>query len=235
MNKRVQESAVLVCDGVKKTYHEGKLNVPVLHGVHLAVQPGEQIAIVGESGAGKSTLLHMLGGLDKPTSGVVRVDGVDINRLSENKRSLLRNQKLGFVYQLHHLLPEFTVLENVCMPLLFQTMPIEQVRETAIELLKRVGLEKRMLHKLGEISGGERQRTAIARALVTGPVCLLADEPTGNLDHKTAEKVYQTMLEMNRASNTSLIIVTHDLALAKRMDRQLVLEDGVLKEASLSS
>jgi len=225
-----EKRLVLHCEEVKKTYREGPIESIVLRGVHLKVFAKEKVAIVGESGAGKSTLLHMLGGLDQPTSGSISVDGMAFSSLSEKKRSLLRNQKLGFVYQLHHLLPEFTVLENVCMPLLFQSISLQEVEERGKTLLKKVGLEKRMLHKLGEISGGERQRTAIARALVTNPVCLLADEPTGNLDHRTAQTVYDTMLEVQQTSETSLIIVTHDLNLAKRMDRILLLEEGILRE-----
>ena len=225
-----EKRLVLHCEEVKKTYREGPIESIVLRGVHLIVFAKEKVAIVGESGAGKSTLLHMLGGLDQPTSGSISVDGMAFSSLSEKKRSLLRNQKLGFVYQLHHLLPEFTVLENVCMPLLFQSISLQEVEERGKTLLKKVGLEKRMLHKLGEISGGERQRTAIARALVTNPVCLLADEPTGNLDHRTAQTVYDTMLEVQQTSETSLIIVTHDLNLAKRMDRILLLEEGILRE-----
>ncbi len=224
----MSNTAALKCDKVKKTYVDGKLQVPVLLGVDLDIAPKEQVAIVGTSGSGKSTLLHMLGGLDKPTSGSIFVDGIDMQHLSEKKLSKLRNEKLGFVYQMHHLLPEFSVLENVCMPLLFQALSIEAVQQKALALLEKVGLSHRVTHKLGEISGGERQRTAIARGLVTDPVCLLADEPTGNLDRQTAEQVYQTMLEINRHMNTSLVIVTHDMALANRMDRILMLTEGRL-------
>jgi lipoprotein-releasing system ATP-binding protein len=196
--------------------------------VNLSLAKGEQIAIVGASGSGKSTLLHLLGGLDKPSKGEVLIDGVNIHQLNETNRCHLRNQKLGFVYQLHHLLPEFTVFENVCMPLMLGKMNKKEAADRANDVLNKVGLSHRLLHKLGEISGGERQRTAIARALVTNPVCVLADEPTGNLDNKTAETVYELMLTLNQEYQTSFIIVTHDLRLASRMDRILLLENGEL-------
>lgn len=222
-------SNILECKQLCKSYKDGKIHTDVLKGINLTVKAGEQIAIIGASGSGKSTLLHLLGGLDKPTTGDVLLDNIDIYKLNETKRCRLRNKNLGFVYQLHHLLPEFTVFENVCMPLMLSKMPISEIHERANDVLTRVGLGHRLLHKLSEISGGERQRTAIARALVGNPLCVLADEPTGNLDNKTADKVYELMLELNQAYKTSFIIVTHDHKLAQRMDRILSLEDGLLK------
>jgi lipoprotein-releasing system ATP-binding protein len=219
---------ILEAKDLHKTYHDGKLDVAVLFGVNLQLHRGEQIAIMGSSGSGKSTLLHLLGGLDKPTSGEVLVSRQNIHQLSENARCQLRNQQLGFVYQLHHLLPEFTVLENVCMPLLLRKNTIDESIVKAEIILKKVGLSHRLRHKLAELSGGERQRTAIARALVTEPTCVLADEPTGNLDRRTAEGVYDTMLELNHDFQTSFIIVTHDPTLAGRMDRIYDLTNGVL-------
>lgn len=228
MNKSSQP-LVLNCIGLSKTFHDGALNVDVFQGIDLAVQAGERIAIVGPSGSGKSTLLQIIGGLDKASSGQVLVAGHNFAKMSDAERSRLRNRYLGFVYQFHHLLPEFTVTENVCIPLLLRGTKPKQAKQKADYLLAKVGLEKRRHHKLGELSGGERQRTAIIRALVTDPLCVLADEPTGNLDGRTAEKVYQLMLDLNREFNTSLIIVTHDLNLAARMDRVLQLENGSLK------
>ncbi len=223
------DKPVLVCQDLTKVFHDGDLYVEVLQRVNLAVKKGERLAIVGSSGAGKSTLLHILGGLDKPNSGHVYVAGQDMTKLSDAARSRLRNRTLGFIYQFHHLLPEFTVLENVCMPLLLRQMPLKEAEDKAFALLEKVGLAKRYKHKLAELSGGERQRTAIVRALVSDPVCVLADEPTGNLDKRTAERVYETMLELNQSLNTSLIIVTHDMHLAEKMDRIYVLENGNLK------
>lgn len=211
-----------------KTYQDGKLNVDVLHNIDLTINPGERVAIVGASGSGKSTLLHLLGGLDKPTSGDVHLAGKNLANMPEPALSAYRNKHLGFVYQFHHLLPEFTVLENVCMPLLIRKTSTAKAKEAAREMLERVGLTHRLAHKVTEISGGERQRTAIARALVHQPSCVLADEPTGNLDHHTADTVFETMLTLNQEVGTSLLIVTHDPRFAQKMDRVLTLEDGVL-------
>lgn len=222
-------SSVIESKHLSKTFQEGNLHVQVLTDVNLTVEEGERIAIIGSSGAGKSTLLHLLGGLDTPTSGEVQIAGNNIASLSENARSRLRNHTLGFVYQFHHLLPEFTALENVAMPLLIRGDGINQASKKAEAMLGRVGLSDRIHHKPSELSGGERQRTAVARALVIEPKCVLADEPTGNLDHKTADQIYALMLELNQDMKTSFIVVTHELRLAERMDRTLKLEDGVLQ------
>lgn len=230
-NSYNKNTAVVVCQNLRKTFDDGLSAVDILQNINLSITRGERVAIVGASGAGKSTLLHILGGLDTATSGKVFIAGRDMMQLSDARRSHLRNQALGFVYQFHHLLPEFTVLENVCIPLLLRNMHPELATQKALALLEKVGLLQRQKHKLGELSGGERQRTAIVRALITEPLCVLADEPTGNLDHRTAERVYQSMLELNQELQTSLVIVTHDLTLAAKMDRVLLLENGQLVPA----
>ncbi len=219
---------ILECRQLTKRYVQGELNVEVLKGVNLAINEGERVAIMGASGSGKSTLMHLLGGLEKPTTGSVILDGNDLNKISASKLSQVRNSSLGFIYQFHHLLGEFTVLENVAMPLLIGGQGIKQAQQRATELLKRVGLGHRILHKPGELSGGERQRAAVARALINQPKCVLADEPTGNLDSKTAEQIYQLMLELNRELQVSFLVVTHDPDLAARMDHVLHMEDGLI-------
>lgn len=219
---------VLRCEKLCKTFGEGDLNVEVLRDVTLEVRESEMLGILGSSGSGKSTLLHILGGLDSSSSGKVWVNEKEINTLNQKQRGLLRNQFLGFVYQFHHLLTEFNALENICMPLLIRGVKPSMAAEKSFDLMEKVGVAHRAKHRVGELSGGERQRVAIARALVTDPLCVLADEPTGNLDNTTAEHVFDLMLSLNSNLKTSFVIVTHDLKLAQRLDRRLILKDGQL-------
>ena len=221
-------NSVLACRELCKTFDEGHVALEILRSVDFNVDPGERIAIMGASGSGKSTLLHLLGGLDEPSSGDISIAGQSLGSLSPVQLGRLRNRELGFVYQFHHLLPEFTALENVAMPLLIRGVRPADAREQAIALLERVGLSERTTHKPGELSGGERQRAAVARALVTRPACILADEPTGNLDRQNAEQVFSLMMELNRELSTSLLLATHDPLIAERMDRVVRLEDGHL-------
>ncbi len=225
---RMSDKAVLSCRNLGKSYDEGPESVQVLSGLNLELHAGERVAIVGSSGSGKSTLLNLLGGLDRPTQGSVWLAGEELSALGERARGLLRNRELGFVYQFHHLLPEFTAIENVCMPLLIGRTPIPEARERAEALLKRVGLAHRFNHKPAELSGGERQRVAIARALANRPGLVMLDEPTGNLDHHTAQGIQELMQELSSASRTAFLVVTHDLNLARQMDRVLKLDDGHL-------
>ncbi|VAW97035.1 Lipoprotein-releasing system ATP-binding protein LolD [hydrothermal vent metagenome] len=225
---KMSSNRIIECQNLTKTYKEGPVPVEVLKGISLSVAEGEQIAIVGASGSGKSTLLHLLGGLDVPTAGDIYVDGLNMGELDDNARGSLRNRTLGFVYQFHHLLMEFTALENVAMPLLVRGDAVASAKQAAFEILEKVGLKHRIEHKPAELSGGERQRAAIARALVSHPKCVMADEPTGNLDHKTAMSVYELMLELNTEFRTSFLVVTHDLQFAEGMERTLQLQDGFL-------
>lgn len=233
MNKKENEmnsKMIISCQNLYKRFTEGKLDVEVLKGVTLDIHAGEKIAIVGSSGSGKSTLLHILGGLDLPTEGKVQILDKDIAELSDTERGNLRNQALGFIYQFHHLLPEFTALENIAMPLLIRGLEVSEASAMAQDILEKVGLGQRINHKPGQLSGGERQRAAIARALVTKPQAVLADEPTGNLDHKTAQQIFDLMQELNQEMKTAFIIVTHDMQLAEKMDKIYTLIDGELKK-----
>jgi len=228
----ISPDAPLACVALEKDFTEGPAVVHVLRGVNLTVRSGERVAIVGASGAGKTTLLQLLGGLDTPSRGAVYVFGQDLAGVSQAERGRIRNERLGFVYQFHHLLPEFTALENVAMPLLLRRMTLAAVAARATRLLERVGLAERLHHKPGELSGGERQRVAVARALVTSPAVVLADEPTGNLDHRTGDRVFDLMLELNAETRASLVVVTHDTARARSMDRVLHMEDGRIEDVT---
>ncbi len=224
-------SLVLQAQNLSRQFVDGKRTISVLDQVNFSLQPGEKVAVVGASGSGKSTLLHLLGGLDSPTSGTVEIDGAPISTMNESERSRLRNRALGFIYQFHHLLGEFSALENVAMPLLVRRENHKSALQTASEMLEKVGLKDRLDHKPYALSGGERQRAAIARALVTRPRCVLADEPTGNLDRESAEQAYDLMLQLNREAGTALVLVTHDLQLAEKMDRIEQLVDGRLAKS----
>ena len=227
--RNARSDVALSCSNLVKTFRQGNINVDVLKGVTLSIAKGESVAIIGTSGSGKSTLLHILGGLDSATSGSVQLLDEDITQLGATQQGALRNRALGFVYQFHHLLPEFTALENVALPLAMRRMKMADAQARAASMLAEVGLGHRVSHKPGELSGGERQRVAVARALVTTPACVLADEPTGNLDRKTADAVFDLILQLNTQRQTSLIMVTHDASLAKRMQRVFELKDGVLR------
>lgn len=224
----MSKDIVLECRNLSKTFADGKHGLKILQDINLQVPAGSQVAIVGKSGSGKTTMLQLLGGLDNPTSGTVFVSGKDIMALNQTKRGLLRNQEVGFIYQMHHLLPEFTALENIAMPLLIAKRPVKEALSKAEELLAAVGLSERSSHRPAKLSGGERQRVAIARSLVTEPDLVLADEPTGNLDQENANMAFELMCDLNRKSNTSFVIVTHDMDLAQRMDIIYQLQDGVL-------
>ena len=229
MNDAALKQSVLACRDLSMTYREGSLNTHVFKDLNFTVEPGETVAIVGASGAGKSTLLHLLGGLDTPTAGEVYVDGLLMSSLSDSERGSLRNKALGFIYQFHHLLPEFTAMENVMLPVLLADADQSTATTRARELLEAVGLGHRLDHKPGELSGGERQRAAVARAMANRPRCILGDEPTGNLDERTAAAVFELMLTLNREQGTALVVVTHDRRLASRLDRVVALADGKLQ------
>jgi len=228
INNADKTGSILSCTALTKVYRDGERHIPVLEDINFSVSPGEQVAIVGRSGSGKTTLINLLGGLEAPTQGDVFVRDVTLNRLSESKRGLLRNRVFGFIFQFHHLLSEFTALENVCMPLLIRGTTVSDAREMSMNCLEKVSLEHRYQHKPSQLSGGERQRVAIARALVTKPLCILADEPTGNLDNKSADQVYELMMQLAEEVGTSFVVVTHDMILAERMHRILHLEKGRL-------
>ncbi|ADW74530.1 MULTISPECIES: lipoprotein-releasing ABC transporter ATP-binding protein LolD [Rahnella] len=229
----MSNSLLLQCENLCKTYQEGKMHTDVLRDVSFAMQPGEMMAIVGTSGSGKSTLLHLLGGLDSPTSGEVIFKGQSLNAMSSSAKSELRNRELGFIYQFHHLLPDFTALENVAMPLLIGKKKSAEVQERALAMLEAVGLQHRSNHRPSELSGGERQRVAIARALVNNPSLVLADEPTGNLDQRNADSIFELLGELNVRQGTAFLVVTHDLQLANRLTRQLEMRDGKLQQESM--
>ena len=235
MNDGAPGPAVLSCRHIRRAYPQAHGELEVLRDVTLEIGRGERLAIIGASGSGKTTLLQILGGLDPPSAGEVLIDGQDISELGEVERGLMRNRLIGFVYQFHHLLPEFTAQENVAMPLLIRRMPASEAARQSAELLERVGLGERLKHKPSELSGGERQRAAVARALITRPALVLADEPTGNLDGRTGERVFALMLELNEAFGTSLVVVTHDMRIAQRMDKVYSLEDGSLSPVNLDS
>ena len=231
MSQVTDHEKIIEVSQLSKSFKDGNLKVDVLSEINLSIHASERVAIVGASGSGKSTLMHLLGGLDKPSTGEVVLCGQSLNIVSDTQRGHLRNQYLGFIYQFHHLLPEFTALENVAMPLMIRKIPTNEIKQTASAMLQRVGLAERLAHKPSELSGGERQRVAIARALITQPAVILADEPTGNLDRKTATQVYDLMMELNNEQNTAIVMVTHDPLLAEKMDTQYHLDDGMLELA----